>query len=63
MSNPPPVKSSTRLWSQEVAAARATTELDAQTPGQAAIAALTPQEVGYEFSNGRKFKDGKGPYA
>jgi hypothetical protein len=56
------VRTTQRLWSQEVAAARAATELEAVPTGQAGIAALTPKEVGYTFSNGRQFKDGKGPY-
>lgn len=44
------VKSSTRLWSHEVAMA------EAQSP-------LPPKEPGYEFSNGAKKNDGRGPYA
>lgn len=60
----PMVKTSTRLWSQEVAAARAADELDQAGPGEEGIAQLlNAQDPGYEFGNGRKFKDGKGPYA
>ncbi|MCK0507919.1 hypothetical protein [Aromatoleum anaerobium] len=44
------VRTSERLWSQEVGAA------EAQAP-------LPPKDPGYEFSNGRKFNDGDGPYA
>lgn len=44
------VRSSTRLWSQEVGAA------EAQAP-------LPPKDPGYEWSNGRKFSEGNGPYA
>lgn len=43
------VRISTRLWSQEVGAAQAETLLPEKDPG-------------YEFSNGRRFDDGKGPY-
>jgi hypothetical protein len=43
-------KFSERLWSEEVAQA------DAANP-------LPPHDPGYEFSNGRKFRDGLGPYA
>lgn len=45
------VKMSTRLWSQEVAIANARA---GYTPSR--------KEPGYEFSNGRKFDDGPGPY-
>lgn len=45
--NPP--RTSERLWSEEVGMA------DAIDP-------LPLKEDGYEWSNGRKFKDGNGPY-
>ena len=49
---PPPT--STRLWSEEVAIAQA------RDPS---VADLDPtKEPGYEFSNGRKFNTGNGPY-
>lgn len=58
------VRTSTRLWSQEVAQARATEELDSAGPGEQGLARLLDsKEPGYEWSNGRKFKDGRGPYA
>lgn len=44
------VRSSTRLWSAEVGAAEAKSPLPVKDPG-------------YEWSNGRKFEDGDGPYA
>jgi hypothetical protein len=49
----PVVRTSTRLWSQEVAIA------------EAAGGDIVPKdkEPGYEFSSGRKFDTGLGPYA
>jgi hypothetical protein len=53
----------TRLWSQEVAMARAADELDAPGAGAAGLAKLLDRkEPGYEFSNGRRFADGTGAY-
>lgn len=46
--NPP--RSSERLWSEEVGMA------EADNP-------LPQKETAYEWSNGRKFKDGDGPYS
>lgn len=48
----PVVRTSTRLWSAEVAIA------------EAAFGEVRPKnkEPGYEFSNGRKFDSGPGPY-
>lgn len=43
------VTTSERLWSEEVGLA------NANDP-------LPTKDVGYEFSNGRKFFDGNGPY-
>ena len=58
------VKTSTRLWSQEVAEARATEELDSAGPGEQGLARLLDEkEPGWEFSNGRKFKDVRGVYS
>ena len=56
------VRSSTKLWSQEVAEARAL-DADQALPGQAGIAALEPPIVKYEFSNGRRFFEPRDPYA
>lgn len=49
----PVVRTSTRLWSAEVAIA------------EAASGEVRPKnkEPGYEFNNGRKFDSGLGPYA
>lgn len=59
----PDVRTTTRLWSQEVAAARAMDELDSAGPGDAGLERLLDtQDPGYEWSNGRTFRDGKGPY-
>ena len=50
----PNVTTSTRLWSEEVGIA------DAGSP----MGAIDPRkQPGYEFSNGRKFDSGLGPYA
>lgn len=46
----PVVKMSSRLWSEEVGSAEADS-------------IIAPRDPGYEFSNGRKFVDGKGAYA
>lgn len=43
------VTTSERLWSEEVGIANASE-------------ALPPKDVAYEFSQGRQFVDGKGPY-
>ena len=61
----PVVRSSSRLWSQEVAAARASEELDYALPGDQGVAALTRnKQVAYEFGGGaRKFYDKTNPYA
>lgn len=52
------VSTSTRLWSAEVALARAQGEVDAigpgTTPGVAAVA--RPKRDDYTFSNGRTFE-------
>lgn len=48
------VLTSTRLWSEEVAIAAA----DDPDALQAAL-----HELGYEFSNGRRFDSGQGVYA
>lgn len=45
-----------RLWSEEVAQARAQDIADIVAPGQAGIAAsVALRQPGYEFSGGRKF--------
>ena len=55
------VKTSTRLWSQEVAIANAGSNLETVRPGSEGIESLlSRKEIGYEFSNGRKFVDGPG---
>ena len=57
------VRTTSRLWSQEVAEARATEELDSAGPGEQGLARLlSNKEPGYEWSNGRVFKDGTGAY-
>lgn len=49
-------RTSVRLWSQEVAQARATEVLDVGGEPQPIV------EPGYEFSNGRKFNSRRNPY-
>jgi hypothetical protein len=49
MPNDQTVTTSERLWSEEVGLANGSDPLQ-------------PKDVAYEFSNGRKFYDGKGPY-
>ncbi len=57
------VKSSSRLWSQEVAELRAQTEMEAAPAVSAGVRTLVEQlEPGYEFSN-RTFASRKDPYA
>jgi hypothetical protein len=53
-------KMSTRLWSQEVALARAGGALDTLKPEELDLA---NREVAYEFSSGRKFYAKRNPYA
>lgn len=48
------VTTSTRLWSEEVGIAAATDPNAEIDPNK---------QPGYEFSNGRKFDTGQGPYA
>jgi hypothetical protein len=56
---PPRAKFSTRLWSQDVARARAYDELD----GADGLAALERKRtIGYEFTGGRTFADDQGAY-
>lgn len=50
---------STRLWSQEVALARAGEALDTLRPEEIDLA---NREVAYEFSNGRRFFAKRNPY-
>lgn len=55
-------RSSTRLWSQEVALAEAQAGREEAPPGQSNVAALLKaREPAYDFSNGRSFTK-KGPY-
>lgn len=57
------VTTSTRLWSQEVAAADALDVLDSAKPGAEGVQELLRRKtIGYEFSNGRTFEDAKGAY-
>jgi hypothetical protein len=56
------VKSSTRLWSEECNRVDAADLLQIPEPGMAALATHQPPVV-YEFSNGRKFRDKRNPYA
>lgn len=58
----PRVTSSTRLWSTEVAMADAADVADAAQQGVVALESRAPYPEAYTFSNGRKFRDGKGPY-
>lgn len=56
--NTPKVTTSSRLWSEEVALARAAGEVDAIGPGAEGIAALRqPKRPDYVFSNGRTFEN------
>lgn len=51
-------KSSTRLWSEEVALARAAADIDAIGPGAEGINAIAkPKRPDYVFSNGRTFEN------
>lgn len=43
------VRTTERLWSEEVAIAEADSDIERK-------------ETAYVFSNGRRFKDGEGPY-
>lgn len=53
-------KFSTRLWSEEVAQARASDIADLVLPSAAGIAAsVSLHQPGYEFSSGRKFRSPK----
>lgn len=54
MANEQQVTTSTRLWSEEVGIAEADSPLSAIDPNK---------EPGYQFSNGRSFNSGLGPYA
>lgn len=49
-------KFSVRLWSTEVAIARAMDAADVIAPNSAGIAASVINQPGYEFSNGRHFR-------
>lgn len=58
------VRFSSRLWSEEVAEARAQQEMDALGPGNQAIAALyESRDIQYEFVNGRRMLAPTNPYA
>lgn len=63
MADFPKVTTSTRLWSQEVAAAQASQQLDSIGPVSEGVARLMVDkaEGGYEFTR-RKFKEGRGFY-
>lgn len=54
----PKVTTSTRLWSVEVALARAAHEVDAISPGEAGVSAVASKpRPDYVFSNGRTFEN------
>jgi hypothetical protein len=55
------VKSSVRLWSTEVAMADAADIADTGQQGVVALVERAPYPAAYEFSNGRKFRDGPKP--
>jgi hypothetical protein len=58
------VRTSTRLWSQEVAEVEALTAMDSAGPGADGLAKLLERkEPGYDWSNGRKFVSKTDPYA
>lgn len=59
------VRSSTMLWSDQVALVEAQTVLDYALPGQDGIASLVDKQQPwvYQFSNGRKFVDKTNPYS
>jgi len=61
----PVVRTSTRLWSQIVAEARAGNEADFIGPGEQGIDRLLETQIpAYEFSTGRKFgRKASDPYA
>ena len=57
------VKSSKMLWSAQVAAVRALSELDRSTPADGVAQLLETRDVLYEFSGGRNYFAPKDPYA
>jgi hypothetical protein len=59
------VKTSSRLWSVEVAMADASGVMDFAGPGASGLDKLVDerQSVNYEFANGRTFKQPRNPYA
>jgi len=58
------VKSSKMLWSAQVAAVRASSELDRASPGDAGVSQLLDtRDIQYEFSSGRVYFAPKDPYA
>jgi hypothetical protein len=59
----PKVTGSKQLWSTEVALADALDAVLDSQQGITNVVAHQPYPDAYEFSSGRKFKDGKGPYA
>jgi hypothetical protein len=59
---PNPVRTSTRGWAEECALAEAADTLDAPVAGVIAVANAQPP-VQYEFSNGRRFRGKRNPYA
>jgi len=54
----PDVKTSTMLWSTQVALVDAQTQPEIGGP----VVPKKPYDRAYEFSNGRKFRDRKNPY-
>jgi hypothetical protein len=56
------VTSSTRDWRSEVMAAEAADLMDRALTGIVYVTWNLPYDRAYEFSNGRRFFDGKGPY-
>jgi len=57
------VKSSKMLWSAQVAAVRASSELDRSTPADGVAQLLDTRDIQYEFSSGRNYFAPKDPYA
>lgn len=56
------VRTSVRLWSTECAMADAADAADSGQQGVVALEARAQYPEAYTFSNGRKFKEGPGPY-
>jgi len=57
------VRSSERLWSEECNRIDAAELVYSTEPGAEVLASHQPYDRAYEFSNGRKFRDKRNPYA